>query len=378
MKLTFDKTIPKLTFDKFELTGWDVSSMPPKYPNQDAIVFSNDVDDKYIETNLYELIKHLTINDFVNSKIEFIISPYLLGNEPKILEKLPYPFFELKVGIEQHNFKIILNALQDIGYDENWDKKWTNEFYFENFSKALKDNNEIQISFDKDMFLSLEISYKSDSKNVEDAVEKTLEKVTELIKKVEATFNGLSGFFEVLDIWKNKKTQKSEIFWHKLLKKYSWLLSLIINEPTIMLDDEAYVGGKTIQNKKGNVIDFIFKNQLSDNLALIEIKTPQAKLIGKSYRNTFTLSSELTGSINQLLNYKDSFQKNYYSINNNSDTQFDLISPSSYLIIGNQENLTKPEKECFELYRKNLNGITIITFNELFEKAFFILNMMNN
>lgn len=378
MELTFNETTPKLTIGKFELTGWDISSMPPKYSNQKAIVFSNDIEDDYIETNLYNLIKHFSIDDFPDSKIEFVIGPYRLGKKIKILEKIPYPFFELKIAIEKEQFKIAFSALQEIGFDDKWNKKWTNEFYFENFSKVLKNNSDdIYVLFDKDMFLSLEVGFKSNSETIEKAVESSIERINKLIKKVEASFNGLTDFFEVLDIWKNKQFQKSESFWHELLKKYSWLLSLIINEPTIMLDDEAYVGGKTIGNKKGNIVDFIFKNELSGNLALVEIKTPQTKLIGRPYRNTYTLSTEFTGSINQLLNYKDCFVKNYYSLNNN-ESLFDLISPNSYLIIGNQEELNKSEKECFELYRKNLNGITIITFDELFEKAFFILKMINN
>jgi len=378
MKLTFDKTIPKLTIREHEIIGWDTSSMPSKYSNPKAIVFSNDLDNDFLEKNFYELIKHYTIDDFPDSRIELLIDPIRIGYEPKILENVPYPFFSFKVGIENQQFIISFKALQEIGYDENWDKKWTNEFYFDNFSKVLKDDNDLKISYDKDMFLSLELCLEVSEKKIEDAVNKAIYRVKEVIDKVESSINGLSDFFEVLDVWKKKKTHKNELFWHNLLKKYSWLLSLIINEPTIIFEDEAYIGGKSIQNKNGNVIDFIYKNKLSNNVALIEIKTPQTKLIGRAYRNTYTLSSDLTGSINQLLNYKDSFQKNYYSLNNNSSSTFNLISPNSYLIIGNQENLSKEEKECFELYRKNLNGITIITFDELFEKTFFVLNMISN
>ncbi|REC62397.1 hypothetical protein DRF65_09875 [Chryseobacterium pennae] len=376
MKLIYEDRTPILVLDQYVIEGWD--SMPRKYPNQNAIVFSNDVDDDFLQYNLFDLIKKYRINDFPDHRIEIIIENIKAKSEPKILESIPYPFWGIKIGVSDNEFVITFEMIQNINhYEEEWDKKWTNEFYFDNISRMLEKEDDLEVLYEKDDYLILDLSVKLIAVNIESAVEKAIIRIKEVIMKVEASINGLGGFFEVIEIWNNKKINKSEIFWHRLLKKYSWLLSLIINEPVIIVEDEAYIGGKSIQNKKGNVIDFIYQNRLSENLALIEIKTPQTKIIGKGYRNTFCLTNDLTGSINQLLNYKEHFQKNYYSLNKTSELSFNLISPNSYLIIGNQENLRKEEKECFELYRKNLNGITIITFDELFEKAFFVLTMMN-
>lgn len=49
--------------------------------------------------------------------------------------------------------------------------------------------------------------------------------------------------------------------------------------------------------------------KLSQNVALIEIKTPCTEIIGKSYRGTFSFSYELSGAVNQVLNYRDNFTK---------------------------------------------------------------------
>lgn len=382
MKIIYKDKIPILEIENYQIKGW--KDIPNNYANKNAIVFTNNFEtstseiEDYLEKNLYELLKTYTISDFPDKRIEIIIESIRSDFEPEILQKLPYPFTGLKIGVFENEFIITFDLIQDTEYyDDKWDKKWTNEFYFDNFSRILKNENNLEIIYEKDDYISLQLSMKIQSKNIEEAVQNSIIRVKDIIQKVESSISGISGFFEVIEIWNNKKVNKSEIFWHNLLKQYSWLLSLIINEPVIIVEDEAYIGGKSIQNKKGNVIDFIYQNKLSENLALIEIKTPQTKIIGKQYRNTFSLSNEIIGSINQLLSYKDHFQKNFYTLNSTSNINFKLISPSSYLIIGNQENLSYEQKECFELFRKNLNGISIITFDELFEKAFYILTMMN-
>ena len=67
-----------------------------------------------------------------------------------------------------------------------------------------------------------------------------------------------------------------------------------------------------MSNRDGNVCDFIYQNELSQNIALIEIKTPCTPIIGNSYRATYSFSSEMSGAINQVLNYKDSLTKELY------------------------------------------------------------------
>ncbi len=358
MELTYKKNIPFLKIDNYKIEGWD--KIPKNYPNKKAIVFSNDLEDDFLTENLYELIKKYKISD-IEENIEFIIEDINLGKKPKILELIPYPFWGIKISISQNQFIITFEMIQEIGFDYEWDKKWTNEFYFDNISRELKLEQDLIVEYQKEDFITLDLSVKVEEEIIENAVKKAIERMKKAILKVESSINGLTGFFEVIEIWNNKKINKSEMFWHKLLKKYSWLLSLIINEPTIIVDDEAYIGGKSLHNKKGKIIDFIYQNKLSKNLALIEIKTPQTKILGQKYRQTYSLSNQLTGAINQLLEYKDQFQKNYYSLKFNSNIDFNLVSPNLYLIIGNQENLSREEKECFENFRKNFKGITLIT-----------------
>ena len=108
---------------------------------------------------------------------------------------------------------------------------------------------------------------------------------------------------------------------------------------------------------------------------MIEIKTPETKLLGREYRNVYTISSELSGAINQLLSYKDEIQKNYYTVLRDETSQ--LINPKCILIIGklNDLNMNERGKNSFEIFRRDLKDIEIVTYDELFGKIELFLNL---
>jgi len=121
----------------------------------------------------------------------------------------------------------------------------------------------------------------------------------------------------------------------------------------------------------------LYQNKITKNVSLIEIKTPETKLMGSEYRNgIYAISSELSGSINQLLSYKDEIQKNYYSVLR--DGTYQLINPKCILIIGNITGsyVNEDKKSSFEIFRKNLKDVEIATYDELFCKIELFLNLL--
>lgn len=161
----------------------------------------------------------------------------------------------------------------------------------------------------------------------------------------------------------------SEEFWQaKVFKDNQWILSQLFATPCTILDDKAYVGGKGIDNQRGNIVDFIYLNKLSENVALIEIKTPKTKIIQNKYRQSYSFTEEMSGSINQVINYRNSLIKNYNSIHDNSSEEFKVFSPKCIVIIGKIKDMNKNEIGAFENYRHSLNNIEIITFDEILQK----------
>ena len=63
------------------------------------------------------------------------------------------------------------------------------------------------------------------------------------------------------------------------------------------------------------MVDFLAAAESTDAVVLIEIKTPQTKLLGPEYRSgVFPLSVSLSGAIAQALRYRQSLMREFNSI----------------------------------------------------------------
>lgn len=203
-----------------------------------------------------------------------------------------------------------------------------------------------------------------------------LKDLSEQLGNVEGADN-LSQLEEVVNIAKLKANQAffenntandKEEEWQTFLTANQWLISQLFSYPATIYKDKAYVGGKTIFNSDGKVVDYLYRSDLTKNVALVEIKTPKTKLLGSVYRNNiYSISDELSGGVNQLLRYKDTLLKNWQELSNGQDII--AFNPNCILIIGNTLELNTPDKNAsFELWRSTLNGIVVITFDELQKK----------
>lgn len=160
--------------------------------------------------------------------------------------------------------------------------------------------------------------------------------------------------------------------WQTFFEKHSWIFSHLFPYDVILRKREAYVGGKTIENKDGKVVDFLFANGFKDNYALIEIKTHKKELLGKSvYRGTdvYPMADELSGGINQCLDQKDNFIKEFGKVEN-------PIDPKCILVIGQKKDLNGGQVKSFELLRANQKNVDIITFDELLAKLKGLLKVI--
>lgn len=93
-----------------------------------------------------------------------------------------------------------------------------------------------------------------------------------------------------------------------------------------------------------------------------EVKTPCTELIGNQYRGTYSFSYELSGAINQVLNYRDKLTKEYYSLCHQSSEPFEVLSPKCVVIIGKMASLTPGQVAAFENFRNSLSNVLILIF----------------
>ena len=167
-------------------------------------------------------------------------------------------------------------------------------------------------------------------------------------------------------------------FWQPFFEDNAWILSQLFHAPVMFFEGKRYVGGKGLDNHGGQITDFIFKNDITDNIALIEIKTPQKPIFDGQYRQSFKLSTELTGSINQLLLQKDELAKSYSDLLRRTDEFFRANNIICFLVYGIIGELNKQEKEAFENFRNELRSVHIIGFDELLARVENLLKLLED
>ena len=161
--------------------------------------------------------------------------------------------------------------------------------------------------------------------------------------------------------------------WQKFFGENSWIFNHLFPFEVILRKQEAYVGGKTLENEEGRIVDFLFENGFKDNFALLEIKTHKKDLLKKlAYRkpDVFAYSDELSGGIGQCLDQKDTFLRDFGSKER-------IIDPKCILVVGLKSDLDEHQSKCFELLRSNQKNVDILTFDELLAKLNGLLKVIS-
>ncbi len=203
------------------------------------------------------------------------------------------------------------------------------------------------------------------------AEESLLYKTEEKINFIK--LNAIKEDFQKL-LKQKEDTKSLEERCQKFFSDNSWIFSNILSTPIAMFKGKAYVGGKSFENKAGREADFLYKNNLTQNVFIIEIKTPKKKLIDSkvAYRkpDVFSIGKELSGGLVQVLDQKDNLQKEFYKL---SAGKFISFNPKALLIIGSLKDLSEVQIKSFELFRNNIRDVEVITFDELLERTNLIL-----
>jgi hypothetical protein len=176
---------------------------------------------------------------------------------------------------------------------------------------------------------------------------------------------------EMQTLFKKSGTGKNEEEWQQFFKKYNWIFSQFFASPVMLFKDKAYVGGKSLDDSDGKIADFIYKNSLTQNVAIIEIKTHKTALLRKQpYRGTdvFAVSDDLSGAIGQVLNQRDNLQKEYYELARKTEGDFEAHSAKCVVVIGQIKGHTPDQQKAIELFRANSKDVEILTFDEIYER----------
>lgn len=189
------------------------------------------------------------------------------------------------------------------------------------------------------------------------------------------------------------KEQGDEAIWQKFFEKNTWILGYgldyIFNSELDQKKLEQVTTGSDFF-QKGKRIDALLKSKGAINsLCFCELKLNSdllLKKVKKSYREeSWQISDELSGAIAQV---QRTVQKAITEIKTKTeikDSQDDLTdetlylyNPKAFILIGDLNEFVKEGKineikfSSFEMFRKNLKNIEILTYDELYQRAYYI------
>ncbi|CNK08983.1 Shedu immune nuclease family protein [Yersinia enterocolitica] len=175
----------------------------------------------------------------------------------------------------------------------------------------------------------------------------------------------------------------NEIDWQRFFERNEWIFGYGLNYKYLkILQREAHISHTDLNGSNDVITDFL----LSDSrfTKIVELKTPTTNLfVNRQNRaDSWRLSSELTDAVSQILAQKANWEIESQRSNYTSDG--DLIREETHdaeciLVIGSISSISGSDREklikrkTLELYRRNLKSINILFYDELLERARFIV-----
>lgn len=259
----------------------------------------------------------------------------------------------------------------------------------------------------KDSYIT-EFKSKSDQQQTEDL--KELVRIGELtstnIRSVlyESRKKDLKGFYYLLknkdleglpaqDKYRDKYELRpgEEYVWHHFLKNHDWILGLNLDLRFIIdFIDEQRVGIESSKGKSSPQTDLL---GITDFTTLVELKHSNTDIFkktkSKGRANTWDFTSDFIEGVSQSLGQKFELDKSFYvkdfiddQGNRLNKTNIHSIDPHTILLIGNKKrefpiddsnDTNHIKNNTLQRFRRNNRNIDILTYDELFERAYQIV-----
>lgn len=175
---------------------------------------------------------------------------------------------------------------------------------------------------------------------------------------------------------------KGEDWWQKFFSNNKWIFGYGLNYQILQtIQEQPQYTGANVTGSGGQRGDFLQSTTASVSFTvLVEIKKPSTALLKEEYRNgAWNVTEELSGGVAQVQANAMRWEVEGSRSDGNRDkvegehSAF-TVRPKGIVVIGNTAQLdTRDKRNSFELFRRNLNDPEILTFDELLERARFIV-----
>lgn len=175
-----------------------------------------------------------------------------------------------------------------------------------------------------------------------------------------------------------------EDWWQKFFEDNKWIFGYGLDYVILRVEQaQAHVLGSSVTGKDAQKADFLTSSGPSKFTVLVEIKTPQTPLLrGKEpiRSRAWGLNTELTDALAQINANVESWGNIGQDSPENKQFMEDkklrrTVKPKGIVVVGMLNTLEQDQSklDTFELFRKGIHGVEIITFDELHDRARYIV-----
>jgi len=326
------------------------------------------------------LIKQFVLDE--KKQVDYICRVTLIKKGDKFTPRLTFSVRDKTKKIIDNQEPTPTNIKANVSLDDCYDNFWK----LISFLQSLRD---IELPKEKFSLVS-----QDESEIVSALRGRGSDSVVNIIKQLSTSsdilltqkdINSLLKRREKLAEFKQSLTSHSsdESWWQDFFEENKWIFGYGLNYEILRQQQpQPTYGGVKIDGTGGQRGDNLMSTTGDLNFTvLVEIKTPATLLLQgtQEIRNgAWSLSKNLTDALSQIQANIQTWEKQGSEQPENRDKLDKLsvftVKPKGIIVIGSLSQLIdRNKRETFQRFRKSIHGIDIITYDELFERAKFIV-----
>ena len=329
------------------------------------------------------LIKHFVLDD--RQKVQYISEIALIKTGEKFTPRITF-------CVRDKSRKIVESTDEEKGkllkarvsFDQCHENFWQLILFIQTLSSVEIPNTSFSL-IDSEQRKKLEIAEQLPPEKIKEILTKAVQENKITLDEKELSL--LQGRKKAVELFSEKLHEKicDESWWQEFFEKNTWIFGYGLKYVFLSTKQEQpHYGGVAVNGRGGQKGDYLVASEgVLRFTTLVEIKTPCTPLLSgnQEIRNgAWSFSKDLTDAISQIQANKAMWEKegsrkpeNMDNLERNNDTY--TVSPSGIIVIGDLSEIkdSRSKRESFERFRKSLTGVEIITFDELHERACFIV-----
>jgi len=168
--------------------------------------------------------------------------------------------------------------------------------------------------------------------------------------------------------------------WQDFFEENTWIFGYGLRYQILrVIQNQPNYGGSDVSGSRGQRGDYLASTEGDMRFTcLVEIKKPSTQLLQNSeYRNgVWGISSELSGAVSQVQINCAKWEIEGSRLDQNRDRMgsINTVMPRGIVVVGSTGQLDNRDKiNSFERYRREMHNPEILTYDELYDRAKFIV-----